>query len=209
MSVVLLPSNVTPGGFASPQLRLVSIPYQDLRRGGGGRRGRYIHAHGATTTLALGLLLNTVGIGLFCWLVFTLAVYALPFFVAVSTGMMAFHSDAGIFGAPLVGIAAGAVTLAIGQTAFAVARSLIFRALIAAAFAIPAAVAGYHVVLIMSQIGVPSLAWREAFACLGAVFIGSTAWTRLTVFAEPRPLGTGGVVKNTPQPVLTAAAREG
>ena len=180
-----------------------------MRRGGGGRRDRYIHAHGATTTLALGLLLNTVGIGFFCWLVFTLAVYALPFFVAVSIGMMAFHSDAGIFGAPLVGIAAGAVTLAIGQTAFAVARSLIFRALIAAAFAIPAAVAGYHVVLVMSQIGVPSLAWREAFACLGAVFIGSTAWTRLTVFAEPRPLGTGGVVKNTPQPVLTAAAREG
>ena len=29
--------------------------------------------------LALGLLLNTVGIGLFCWLIFTLAVYALPF----------------------------------------------------------------------------------------------------------------------------------
>src|SRR5215831_13122039 len=57
-----------PGGFASPQLRLVSIPYQDLRRGGGGRRDRYIHAHGATTTLALRLLLNTVGIGFFCWL---------------------------------------------------------------------------------------------------------------------------------------------
>jgi hypothetical protein len=124
------------------------------------------------------------------WLVFTLAVYALPFFVAVSAGMMAFHGGAGIFGAPLVGIAAGAVTLAIAQTAFAVARSLIFRALIAAAFAVPAAVAGYHVVLVMSQIGVPSLAWREAFACLGAVFIGSTAWTRLTIFAEPRPLGT-------------------
>ena len=120
MSVVLLSSNITPSGFASPQLRLVSIPYQGLRRGGGGRRDRYIHAHGATTVLALGLLLNTVGIGFFCWLVFTLAVYALPFFVAVSAGMMAFHSDAGIFGAPLVGIAAGVVTLAIGQTAFAV-----------------------------------------------------------------------------------------
>ena len=32
--------------------------------------------------LALGLLLNIAGIGLFCWLIFTLAVYALPFFVA-------------------------------------------------------------------------------------------------------------------------------
>jgi hypothetical protein len=31
--------------------------------------------------LALGLVLNTVSIGLFCWLIFTLAVYALPFFV--------------------------------------------------------------------------------------------------------------------------------
>jgi hypothetical protein len=30
--------------------------------------------------LALGLLLNFAGIGLFCWLIFTLAVYALPFF---------------------------------------------------------------------------------------------------------------------------------
>ena len=31
--------------------------------------------------LALGLLLNTVGIGLLCWLISTLAVYALLFFV--------------------------------------------------------------------------------------------------------------------------------
>ena len=37
--------------------------------------------HGATTMLALGLLLNTVGLGVICWLMFTLAVYVLPFFV--------------------------------------------------------------------------------------------------------------------------------
>src|SRR5689334_24253881 len=157
---------------------------------------------------ALGLLLNTVGIGLFCWLIFTLAVYALPFFVAVSVGMAAFHGGAGVLGAPLVGICAGAVALAIGQTAFAMTRSVILRAAIAAAFAIPAAVAGYHVVLVMSQIGVPSLAWREVFAYLGAAFIGATAWTRLTVFAKPRQSESGRLVENMPQPVLTAAARE-
>jgi hypothetical protein len=94
-----------------PQLRLVSIAYPRSRRGGGGRRDRYTYVHGAAT-----ILLNTVGIGLFCWLIFTLAVCALPFFVAVNAGMMAFHGGAGILGAPLVGIAAGAVTLAIGQT---------------------------------------------------------------------------------------------
>ena len=48
--------------------------------------------------LALGLVLNTVGIGLFCWLIFTLAVYALPFLVGLTAGMAAFHSGAGVIG---------------------------------------------------------------------------------------------------------------
>jgi hypothetical protein len=147
---------------------------------------------GATTMLALGLLINTVGIGLFCWLIFTLAVYALPFSVALSAGTMAFDGGAGVIGAPIVGIAAGALTLAIGQTAFAMARSLILRAVIAAAFALPAAIAGYHVVLVMSQIGMPSLVWREVFAWAGAILVGATAWTRLTVFASPVPRSRAG-----------------
>jgi len=149
-------------------------------------------ANGATTMLALGILLNVAGIGLFCWLIFTLAVYALPFFVAVSAGMMALHSGAGALGAPLVGIAAGGMTLAVGQVAFAMTRSMILRAIIAAVFAVPASLVGYHLVLVLSQVGVPSLAWREVFACLGAAFIGGTAWTRLTVFTEPRPIEPAG-----------------
>jgi hypothetical protein len=118
-------------------------------------------AYGATTMLALGLLLNFAGIGLFCWLIFTLAVYALPFFVALNVFMMVLHGGAGIFGAPLVAIAAGGMTLAIGQTAFSMTRSVITRAIIAALFAVPAALAGYQFVFAMSQIGVPSLVWRE------------------------------------------------
>jgi hypothetical protein len=114
-----------------------------------------------------------------------------------------------VLGTPLVAVAAGGMTLAIAQIAFAMTQSLILRAVIAALFALPAAFAGYHVVLEMAQIGVPSLAWREVFACLGAVFIGGTAWTRLTIFTEPSPLQPGRVLDNSPQPVLTAAAREG
>jgi hypothetical protein len=123
--------------------------------------------------------------------------------------MMAFRGGADILGAPLVGIAAGAVTLAIGPTAFAVTRSLILRAAIAAEFAVPAAIAGYHLILVPSQIFVTSPAWREVFACLGAVFIGGTAWTRLTVFTEPRPLGPSREMGLTSQPVVAAAARKG
>jgi hypothetical protein len=159
--------------------------------------------------LALGFLLNFAGIGLFCWLIFTLAVYALPFFVGLDVFMMALHGGAGILGAPLVGIAAGGMTLAIGQTAFAMTRSVITRAIIAALFAVPATLAGYQVVFAMSQIGVPSLVWREIFfACLGAVFTGSAAWMRLTIFTETRPHDTGMAVGSNPQPVLSAAAHQ-
>jgi hypothetical protein len=159
--------------------------------------------------LALGLLLNTVGIGLFCWLIFTLAVYALPFFLATNAGIWAFHSGAGVLGTLVVAVAAGGMTLAIAQIAFATTRSLILRAVIAALFALPATFAGYHVALAMAQLGVPSPVWREVFACLGAVFIGGTAWTRLIIFTEPGALEAGRVLDNCPQPIPTAAAREG
>ena len=83
--------------------------------------------------LALGLLLNFAGIGLFCWLIFTLAVYALPFFVGLYVACWPCTAAPASSAAPLVGIAAGGMTLAIGQIAFAMTRSLIFRAIIAAA----------------------------------------------------------------------------
>jgi intracellular septation protein A len=158
--------------------------------------------------LALGLLLNFAGLGMFCWLIFTLAVYALPFFVGLYVFMMELHGGAGVLGAPLVGIAAGGMTLVIGQTSFAMTRSVIIRAIVAALFAVPATLAGYQVVFAMSQIGVPSLVWREIFACISAVFIGGTAWTRLTVFTETRPHDSDTAVESGPQPVLTAAAHQ-
>jgi hypothetical protein len=159
--------------------------------------------------LALGLLLNIAGIGIFCWLVFALAVYALPFFVAINAGIWAYHSGAGVLGTPLVAVAAGGMTLALAQIAFAATQSLFVRAVIAAVFALPATFAGYHVVLAMAQIGVPSVAWQEAFACFGAIFIGGTAWTRLTVFTEPQSMEPGRAVSNSSHPVLTATTREG
>ena len=135
--------------------------------------------------LALGLLLNLAGIGVFCWLIFTLAVYALPFFVAINAGSWAFDSGAGLLGTPLVAVAAGGMTLAIAQMAFAMSRSPSLRAVIAGVFALPAILAGHHVALVLAQIGVPSLAWQEIFACLGAIFVGGTAWTRLTTSRNP------------------------
>ncbi|MBO4225319.1 hypothetical protein [Bradyrhizobium neotropicale] len=158
--------------------------------------------------LALGLVLNTLGIGLFCWLIFELAVYALPFLTAVTVGILALHSGTGVVGALLVGIGTAALTLATGQFAFATARPTILRAIVAAVFVVPAGIAGDQVIFGLSQVFVPSLLWREVFACVGAVFIGATAWTRITVFAQPRP-EPGRASQSNSQPILTTAAREG
>jgi hypothetical protein len=128
--------------------------------------------------------------------------------VAINAGILAFHRGAGALGTPIVAVAAGGATLAIAQIAFALIRSMILRAVIVAVVVLPATLAGYHVALAMAQIGVPSLVWQEVFACLGAVFIGGTAWSRLAVFTEPSPLQPRSAAGNSLQPVLSAAARE-
>jgi len=158
--------------------------------------------------LALGLLLNTIGLGVICWLIFTLAVYILPFFVAMNAGFLAYHSGAGVLGAPIVAVAAGGMTLALAQIAVAMTQSLILRAVVAALFTLPATLAGYHVALAMAHLGVPSPVWQHIFACLGAVFIGGTAWTRLNAFTNPHPLDSSVAVGIDPQPVLTTAAHK-
>jgi len=159
--------------------------------------------------LVLGLVLGICGIGLFCWLIFNLAVYALPIFIGLSAAIAAYHGGAGALGAVLIGIAVGAVTLGAGQIAFALVTSMPLRAAIAAGFAIPAAVVGYHAVLDLSQLDSPALFWRECFAWIGALAVGGTAWTRLTVLAEPRPVQPDALATDRPQPVLTAARRQG
>lgn len=150
---------------------------------------------------AIGLILNIFGIGQFCWLVFTLAVYALPFFVGLTAGMAAFHDGAGIPAVFLLGLMAGALTLGIGRVAFAVVQSVALRTVIAAVFTVPAVVAGYHAVLGLSAIGVPSPFWRHVFACIGAIIIGGTAWIRMTVLAEPLSLQPRGQTLK-PSPAL-------
>ena len=158
--------------------------------------------------LALGLILSFFGIGLFNWLIFTLAVYVLPFFVGLTAGMATLHNGAGILDAFFAGIVVGALTLSTGQVAFAYARLTFLRAAIAMAFASLSAIAGHHAVLGLSQIGDPSLLWREAFAWVGAIVIDCTSWARMTVLAEPLPPRLDGATADEPRSVCTAVTRE-
>jgi high-affinity Fe2+/Pb2+ permease len=63
-----------------------------------------------STMLVIGLVLSVAGIGFLCWLLFTLAVYALPFFAGLTAGLAAFHSGSGVIGALIVGVLVGGAT---------------------------------------------------------------------------------------------------
>ena len=133
----------------------------------------------------LPILLAIATIGFMCWLLFTLAVYALPLFVGVTAGIWAYDTGAGWPGAILVGAAAAGLTLVIGHLLFAVVRPLWARLLVALAFVAPAAVAGYHATHGIVKHAMPSEAWQFAFSILGAVAVGITALVRVATLSTP------------------------
>jgi hypothetical protein len=135
---------------------------------------------GAITMLIIGVVLNIVGLGIFCWALFALATHALPFFVGIAAGIYSFQAGAGPFGAIVVGFVTAGFTLVVGQFAFSVARSPIVRLVIGLIFAVPAARAGYDVTLALAHLGIPEGWWRESFAVLGAIAVGGTAWAHVS-----------------------------
>ncbi len=132
--------------------------------------------------LVIGIVLSVFGLGLFCWLLFTLAIYALPFLAGLTAGLAAFHSGGEVIGAIIVGLVIGGATLALGQIAFATTRTPRIRAVIGLLYAVPATVAGYQVSFALSGIGMSAGGWQTAFAVVGAVFAGFTAFSRMTLF---------------------------
>lgn len=142
---------------------------------------------GETTMIILGIFLSIAAIGFFCWLLFTLAVFALPFFAGVSVGMWAYHTGTGWLGAILVGIAAAGLTLGIGQVLLAIVRPVWVKLAIAATFIAPAVIAGYHAVHGIVKHTMPSETWQIVFSVIGAIAVGVTAFLRLANMAAPGP----------------------
>src|ERR1700694_1507578 len=102
---------LTPSGRKRfPSRRRATLAIFGMRRGGGGRRNRSTFVTEVSTMVIGGLVLSIVGLGFFCWLLFTLAVYALPFFAGLTAGLAAFHSGAGVIGALIVGVLVGGAT---------------------------------------------------------------------------------------------------
>ncbi|WP_171173668.1 hypothetical protein [Ruegeria sp. HKCCD8929] len=133
----------------------------------------------------LSTALSILGLGVIVYVLFTLAVYALPFFVAMTVGFYFYESDAGILAAFIAAFLSGAVTLILGQIAFATVRSTPIRLAIGAFYAIPAGVTGFHAIKGLSEIGSAGENWSLAFGSIGALIIGITAWVRITSLSVP------------------------
>jgi hypothetical protein len=171
----------------------------------GATLGRFVTE--LSTMLITGLVLSVFGIGFVCWVLFTLAVCALPFFAGLTAGLAAYHSGAGISGAIIVAIFVGGVALTIGQIAVATMRSPLIRGAIGLLYAVPAAIAGFNGALGFAQMGIPSEAWRVTFAVIGAIAVGGTAWARMALFVLPED---GRRIEGGPATHrLAAAARQG
>jgi hypothetical protein len=142
-----------------------------------------------TTMIFIGIISSIAAIGVLCWLLFTLAVFALPFFAGVSAGTWAYGTGAGWLGAIIVGLVAAALTLGLGQFLLAFIRPLWIRLAIALAFVAPAALAGYHATHGIVKHTMPSDTWQIIFSIIGAIAVGVTALIRVTAMAAPGPTG--------------------
>jgi len=141
--------------------------------------------------IILGPALVILGIGFLCWLLFTLAVFALPVYVGLTVSLWAIHTGAGALGGIVAGLAGGGATFGIGQLALAFTPWIWLRFLIVLAYAAPAAVAGYSATHGIAQIVMPSTTWQSIFAVVGATAVGITACTRITGMATPEPARRG------------------
>jgi len=140
--------------------------------------------------IILAILASLAAIGLLCWLLFTLAVFALPVFVGATAGAWAHGTGAGIPGAIVVGAVAAAVTLAAGHLLITFVRPMWLKLVVAIAFVAPAAIAGFYAAYGIVKHLMPSEGWRIAFSIIGAIAVGITAFVRVAgMAAAPGPSG--------------------
>ncbi len=128
--------------------------------------------------MMLGVVFSLLGIRLLIGPMVLAAVFALSLFVGVAAGRFAYGTGAGALGSIIVGAVAAGGALGLAQVLLAVTRSTALRLITVVAFAGPAAVAGYFVVLGLAHIGSAHGVWPPRFAGIGAVIIAGAALTR-------------------------------
>lgn len=122
-------------------------------------------------------------IGFFCWLLFTLAVFALPAVAGVYAAIWAYHTGAGVIGAALVGLVGAGATFGIGQLLLIFVPWTWAKLLIVAVYTAPAVMAGYSATHGITLMALSSPVWQMIFSVIGAIAVGITALVRISSLA--------------------------
>ncbi|MDE2578591.1 MAG: hypothetical protein KGL46_07310 [Hyphomicrobiales bacterium] len=130
-----------------------------------------------------GVILCVLGIALLCWLLFALAVQALPLFVGTIAATLVFQGGADTVLAIAIGLVAAALAVGIARFLYITTRSSLARAAVALLVTAPAVFAGYHATLGVARITVSSEPGRQTLALVGSFVIGCVALLRLNVAA--------------------------
>lgn len=128
--------------------------------------------------------LTVFGLGALCWLLFTLAVYALPFWLGLSAGFWLHAAEQGILAAILGGIFVAGGMAVLGEIVFASLRSVPLRLALGLVYAVPAGLAGFHASKGLSALTSTGEAAGLVLAALAALFIGGTAFARVAGWPE-------------------------
>jgi len=103
-------------------------------------------------------------------------------YASLTAGLGAYRGGACIAGAFIVAIIAGGVTFMIGLIALTMPITIGPRRN-HATYGVPASIADYRAPLGLRQVYISTKRWRVAFAVIGAIAIGGTAWARKALFA--------------------------
>jgi hypothetical protein len=128
-------------------------------------------------------LIGLVALLAFCALLYFCAVYIVPFAVGIWVAFWAMHAGSGEIGGFAIGAAAGAALFLTGKVTFQTSRSSAVRWLIAMAFGIPAAIAGFSLVQQVWPLITTPTTWEYVVGVMVGVATGVTVIARLGGFA--------------------------
>ncbi|MEJ6395503.1 hypothetical protein V8J82_19750 [Gymnodinialimonas sp. 2305UL16-5] len=133
-------------------------------------------------------LFTLFGLGALCWILFNLAVYALPFAIGLTSGMYLYESGQGVFLSIIAGLFIGGFIAALGEFAFDRIRSVPLKLAIGLIYAVPARIAGFHAAKGLAEFGSAGAATITLLSWLGALVVSGTAWARVSGWSEVNAL---------------------
>ncbi|MCW1933696.1 hypothetical protein [Pararhodobacter zhoushanensis] len=141
-------------------------------------------------------LFTLFGLGALCWILFNLAVYALPFAIGLTSGMYLYETGQGVFLSIIAGLFIGGFIAALGEFAFDRIRSVPLKLAIGQIYAVPAGIAGFHAAKGLAEFGGSSGPTITLLSWIGALVVGGTAWARVSGWSEANAI-SGGPPNNT------------